>query len=386
VTRPDSSKTSRRSAQIAVWVACTVVLCLAAGPAQARYAAMVVDADTGKVLFARHADLPRHPASLTKIMTLYMAFEALERGRLELDESIAVSRHAAGQAPSSLGLKAGQQVKVEEAILALVTRSANDVAAALGEAIAGSEYKFALKMTKRARKLGMKHTTFRNASGLPHRKQVSTARDMVTLARAIRRDFPEYYHYFSVKSFSYGGRKHRNHNKLLASYEGTDGIKTGYIRASGYNLVASVQRGPYRLIGVVFGGKSAGSRDIHMKKILDQAFDEVKRDRARFVAAAKAAQGEATLIALSSARDTDWKVQVGAFSELSAAEARARQAVTLAPHHLSAAILAVAPVTASSGTLYRARLMNLSESEAQSACAALARLDMDCVALGPTSS
>ncbi len=368
------------------WLTCAVLLLLAAGPVQARYAAMVVDADTGKVLFARHADLPRHPASLTKIMTLYMVFEALEQGKLRLDETIPVSRHAAGQAPSSLGLKAGQQVKVEDAIYALVTRSANDAAAALGEAVAGTEYKFSLKMTKRARKLGMKHTTFRNASGLPHRKQVSTARDMVTLARAVRRDFPEYYHYFSVKAFSYGGRKHRNHNKLLASYEGTDGIKTGYIRASGYNLVASVQRGPYRLIGVVFGGKSAGSRDIHMKKILDQAFDQVERDRARFVAAAKAAQGEATRIALSSARDTDWKVQVGAFSELAAAEARAREAVSLAPHQLSAAVLAVAPVTASSGTLYRARLMNLSESEAQSACAALAKLNMDCVALGPTSS
>jgi D-alanyl-D-alanine carboxypeptidase len=319
-------------------------------------------------------------------MTLYRVFEALESGRMKLSDPIPVSRHAAGQAPSKLGLKAGQSIKLEDAVLALVTRSANDVAAAVAEAIAGSEYRFALRMTKRARRLGMKRTTFRNASGLPHRKQVTTARDMVTLARAVRRDFPEYYHYFSVKNFSYGGRGHRNHNNLLASYEGTDGIKTGYIGASGYNLVASVQRGPYRLIGVVFGGKSAGSRDVHMKKILDKAFGRVKEDRIRFVAAARAAQAESAVVALNSADSMDWKVQVGAFREFDVAEARARRAVELAPHHLGSAVLAVAPVSGASGTLYRARLMHLSEADAQSACAELAKRDIDCVALGPTSS
>lgn len=365
---------------------CLAMAMIVSDVAQARYSALVVDADTGKVLFARSADVSRHPASLTKIMTLYMVFEGLEAGRMKLSDAIPFSRHAAGQAPSKLGLKAGQSIKLEDAILALVTRSANDVAAAVAESIAGSEHRFALRMTKRARRLGMKRTTFRNASGLPHRKQVTTARDMVTLARAVRRDFPEYYHYFSVKNFSYDGRRHRNHNNLLASYEGTDGIKTGYIGASGYNLVAAVQRGPHRLIGVVFGGKSAGSRDVHMKKILDQAFGRVEENRTRFIAAARAAQADSALVALNSADGMNWKVQVGAFREFDVAEARARKAVELAPHHLGSAVLAVAPVTGASGTLYRARLMHLSESDAQLACAELAKRNIDCVALGPTSS
>ena len=226
-----------------------------AGKALAGYASIVVDAETGAVLSEQNADQRNYPASLTKMMTLYMVFDALERRQLALKQPIAVSRRAAGQAPSRLGLKAGQTITVEQAILALVTKSANDAATAVAEAIGGTELRFAEIMTRRARAIGMTSTTFRNASGLPDSRQVTTARDMATLSRALWRDFPQYYPYFSRERFTYRGRVIANHNNLLRSYAGADGIKTGYIRASGYNLAASAVRDGRRVIGVVLGGK-----------------------------------------------------------------------------------------------------------------------------------
>lgn len=240
--------------------------------ANTRYAALVVNASTGEVLYSRKADQRRHPASLTKMMTLFMLFEALDRGDVKLSDQLAVSRHAYGQAPSKLGLKPGDKISVEDAILGLVTKSANDVAVVIAEALAGTEWQFAREMTKRARALGMSKTTFRNASGLHHRKQVTTARDMALLARRLRSDFPEHYGYFSVVQFQFGSKKYKNHNRLLVNYDGTDGIKTGYIRASGFNLVASVARGNQRLVAVVFGGRSARTRDAHIRDLLDRGF------------------------------------------------------------------------------------------------------------------
>ena len=261
-----------------VWRALFILLLAAqagwstAAVANTRYAALVMDADTGEVIFSRKADHKRHPASLTKMMTLYMLFEALDRGELELDDRLLVSKHAWGQAPSKLGLEPGDTIGVEEAILAMVTKSANDVAVVIAEALGVSEWKFAKQMTRRARALGMSKTTFRNASGLYHRKQRTTARDMGLLARRLHEDFPEYYQYFSVVRFEYGNRRYKNHNRLLVDYAGTDGIKTGYIRASGFNLVASVSRDGRRLIAVVFGGRSARTRDKHMRELLDNGF------------------------------------------------------------------------------------------------------------------
>lgn len=244
-----------------------------ADPASAaRYSSMVIDADTGEVLYARSADQRRYPASLTKMMTLYMTFEALEQGRLRLDQPLKVSKRAAGQTPSRLGLKAGQTITVDQAILAMVTKSANDAATVVAEALGGTEIDFAQMMTDRAHRLGMVRTRFTNATGLHNRRQRSTARDMSTLALSLISDFPQYYHYFSTPKFTYKGRQHQNHNGMLGTYRGTDGIKTGYTRASGFNLVASVERGDRRLVGVVFGGRSPRSRDVHLRRLLDQAF------------------------------------------------------------------------------------------------------------------
>ena len=259
----------------------------AAETAEARYASIVVDAETGEVLRSRNADIRRYPASLTKMMTLYLLFEAIDEGRLSLTSKLKVSKRAAGQPPSKLGLRAGSTIEVEDAIKALVVKSANDIAVVVAEALGGTEVEFARMMTSRAQALGMSRTTFRNASGLPNRKQRSTARDMSFLARALMRDFPHRYHYFDDQRFRYSGRSHRSPNRLLGSYRGMDGIKTGYIRASGFNLVASAERDGRRVIAVVFGGKTARSRNTHMTTLLDLGFTRIaerdaKRGRVRY--------------------------------------------------------------------------------------------------------
>jgi D-alanyl-D-alanine carboxypeptidase len=240
-----------------------------------RYAAVVMDARTGRVLIAANADEPRYPASLTKMMTLYLVFEALRDGRLHLDTRIRMSEEAASRPPSKLGLPPGASLTVEQAILALVTKSANDVATAVAEHIAGSEARFAQLMTLRARAIGMTRTTFRNASGLPDPGNVSTARDLATLGLRLLRDFPDRYHYFSRAYFTWGRMTIRNHNRMLGDYEGADGIKTGYIRDSGFNIVTSAQRDGVRLIGVTMGGSSWVERDRHMAALLDQGFAQM---------------------------------------------------------------------------------------------------------------
>ena len=234
------------------------------------YAALVVDANSGDVLHAASADAQRHPASLTKIMTLYLLFEQIEAGRLRLDSQMDVSDHASQQAPSKLGLRPGQTLSVEDAIRALVTKSANDAAVVVAEAIGGDEESFARMMTRKARALGMSRTNYANASGLPDEDQVTTARDQVTLGRAIQDRFPRYYRYFATSSFVYRGHAMRNHNKLLGRVEGVDGIKTGYTRMSGFNLVSSVRRGNRHIVAVVLGGASGGARDARMRGLIEQ--------------------------------------------------------------------------------------------------------------------
>ncbi|WP_082505163.1 D-alanyl-D-alanine carboxypeptidase family protein [Aureimonas sp. Leaf324] len=248
---------------------------LAIVPAQAqespdRYSAVVIDANNGKVLFARSADDRRYPASLTKMMTLYMLFDALESGRATLSTPMKVSAYAAARPPSKLGLKIGSTLSVEEGIMGLVTRSANDAAVVIGEFLGGSEGRFAEMMTAKARKLGMSRTTFQNANGLPNDAQMTTARDMATLGIALREHFPQYYKYFSTRSFNFRGQTIGNHNRLLGRVEGVDGIKTGFINKSGFNLVTSVVRGDRKLVAVVMGGRTARSRDDHMADLVKQ--------------------------------------------------------------------------------------------------------------------
>jgi D-alanyl-D-alanine carboxypeptidase len=243
------------------------------------FASIIVDGNSGATLSANNPDALRHPASLTKIMTLYLLFERLDAGKIKLDTEMDVSEHASEQAPTKLGLRPGQSIKVEDAIKGLVTRSANDAAVVIAEAIAGDEDDFAKLMTRKARGLGMTRTVYRNASGLPDNDQVTTARDQSTLGRAIQDRFPRYYRYFSISAFNYHGRSIRNHNKLLGNLEGVDGIKTGYTRASGFNLVTSMRRGNRHLVGVVMGGRSGGSRDAIMRNLLAENLDKAASKR-----------------------------------------------------------------------------------------------------------
>jgi D-alanyl-D-alanine carboxypeptidase len=239
-----------------------------------QFSSIIVDGNSGAVLSSNNPDGIRRPASLTKIMTLYLLFERLDTGKMKLDTEMEVSEHASEQAPTKLGLKPGQTLKVEDAIKGLVTRSANDAAVVIAEAIAGDEDEFAKLMTRKARALGMSKTTYRNASGLPNDEQLTTARDQATLGRAIQDRYPRYYRYFATTVFNYRGQSIRNHNRLLGNVEGIDGIKTGYTHASGFNLVSSMRRGNRHLVGVVLGGRSGGSRDATMRSLLAENLEK----------------------------------------------------------------------------------------------------------------
>ncbi|MDD2768733.1 MAG: D-alanyl-D-alanine carboxypeptidase [Methylococcus sp.] len=267
---------SRRLFRI-VFIAVTAALAwFADGVAAGPYSALVMEIESDRVLYDQNADEIRHPASLTKMMTLYMVFDAIERGNVSLQDTFYASSYSASRSPSRIGLRPGDPLTVEQGILALVTCSANDAAATLGEGLAGSEPAFAAAMTRKARELGMSQTVFRNASGLPDPDQVTTARDMYRLGKALLKRFPQYYPYFSTAHFQYRGRSFHNHNHLLENYYGADGIKTGFVNASGFNLVASARRNGVRLVGVVFGGNSAFRRDAHMRDILDDGFAQIE--------------------------------------------------------------------------------------------------------------
>lgn len=238
-------------------------------------AALIIDGETGKTLYARNAGLTRHPASLTKMMTLYMLFEAMHKGQVSLSTEFPVSAHASAQSPTKLYLKPGDSISVETAIKAIIVRSANDVAVTVAEGLGGSESQFAAMMTAKARALGMSDTVYKNASGLPDNRQITTAYDLATLARHLAYDYPQYFHYFSTPGFTYKGRYVPTHNNLLGNYEGTDGIKTGYTQASGFNLVTSVVRDGAHIIGVVMGGRSSAKRDREMVRLLDNTFGQI---------------------------------------------------------------------------------------------------------------
>ncbi|WP_081724698.1 D-alanyl-D-alanine carboxypeptidase [Asticcacaulis sp. YBE204] len=258
--------------------ALAIVAALIVSPARAqdpadsaRYAAIVVDAQSGEVFYAMRADSPRYPASLTKIMTLYMAFEEMAQGRLKPDDLITISPHAASMPPTNSGLKAGDTITVDMAMRLIAAYSANDLAAALAEHIGGTESRFAALMTVKAQEIGMTRSNFVNASGLPDSRQVSSARDFAVLARSVMRDFPQYYEYFHVRSIEFRGRTYPNHNPLLA-YPGVDGMKTGYINAAGYNLVASQRKGNHRLIAVMLGGSNKAQRREHVTTLMNTGF------------------------------------------------------------------------------------------------------------------
>jgi len=384
-----------RKAPVFFLILLTGVIFAAPQYAFAKYASIVIDASSGRILHSENEDTRNYPASLTKIMTLYMAFEAIEQGRLTLNQELPVSRHAQNMEPSRLGLRRGQTIRVEDAILALVTKSANDAAVVLAEAMGGTESEFAEIMTDRARELGMSRTTFRNASGLPNRRQLSTARDMAILGLRIREDYPDYYEYFSTTHFEYGGRTYRNHNTLLSSYEGTDGIKTGYTRASGFNLVASVERNGRRIIGVVFGGETGDWRDRHMRNLLDRGFARLlEEEMPTELLVAEAEQTSAPVpeevepqgdadsgVDLSELQATRWTIQVGAFSRAEAARTVAQQAFQT----LGAMADDQVVVIDASGGLHRSRVTGFDRHGAHAACETLINNDFDCIVFQPRS-
>lgn len=371
--------------------------------AHARYASIVVEYETGKVLHAVNADTRNYPASLTKMMTIYLAFEAVRKGQLTMDRKLTVSARAAGARPSKLGLNRGETITVRDAILALITKSANDAAVVIAESIAGTERKFGRLMTKKARELGMKRTNFRNASGLPNRRQLSTARDMSILARKLLADFPARYRLFSTKQFEYNGRRYKNHNSLLINYPGADGMKTGYTRASGYNLVVSATRNGNRIIGVVFGGKSARARNSHMQRLLNRSFAKLTPSKPETGPVAKQAPEKpvavpSTALAMSVPKPlrkpstprlqntggkAGWSIQVGAFKAKAPARRAAKRAASqLSGKHRGTRVL-ILPTKLGDELIYRARLVGLSQNSATEACRRLKSRRVSCVPVPP---
>jgi D-alanyl-D-alanine carboxypeptidase len=370
-----------------------------------RYSTIVVDARTGQVLEAENQDAERHPASLTKMMTLYMVFEALRDRRIDLDQQVPVSAHAASMEPTKLGLVPGTNLTVQQAILGLVTLSANDAAAALGELLGGDEDRFAQMMTLRARAMGMAHTTFRNASGLPDPDQWTTAQDMAVLARRILTDFPNDYSYFSTPSFVFHRRVIYNHDTMLKTYPGADGFKTGYTKASGHNLVTSAMRGNVRLIGVVLGADSNVQRSVRMAALLDQGFTEMnvpigaavavaRRDPAPaaghlhipgLIASAQAAElprnnrQSAAMVVPPRAPPTRWAIQVGTYPTAK----DAGNAAALARKTAEGGDIHVEQLKLNGHPAWRAQVTGLTAPEAQSACASLSRHKTACFVVRP---
>ncbi len=370
-----------------------VLLVTAPTRAIAGYAAIIVDADTGKVLHEANADVRNHPASLTKMMTLYLLFEAVESKRLGMDSKLKVSKRAAGMAPSKLDLAPGSTIAVRDAIQALVTKSANDVATVVAENLGGSESRFAQTMTTKAHSFGMLRTGFKNASGLPNTSQISSARDIAILARRLMTDFPQHYHFFGQDSFIFRGQEIRTHNHLLGNYPGADGLKTGYTAASGFNLAATVKRDGHRIIGVVLGGKTAPARDAHMANLLDNGFARLSGQPETLIAApmlddappagVQVAVGDIeensfptdkTLNKpMSKARKAElaqtWGIQVGAYGSREKAMEQASLAlsrmVTLYPN---ADVQVTAIRDSKERTLYRAQVVGLTQSDVVLAC------------------
>jgi D-alanyl-D-alanine carboxypeptidase len=409
---------------------------------------LILDAASGRELSSEQPDELRHPASLTKLMTIYLTFSALDSGRLSLGDALPVSINALNAPPTKMGLPPGGTVNVRDAIMALVTRSANDAAVVLGEALGGDEATFAQMMTNKARQLGMTSTVYRNASGLPNREQVTTARDLARLAFALLRDFPHYYPVFSVQSFPYRGRILENHNRMLLTYEGADGFKTGYTNASGFNLVMSAVRDNRRLIGVVMGGDSAGQRDRLMAMLMDQGFATAaamhlsawtnirkpasarytatnfdpslvlpestprlatpapQQPLAGFTAAAPQAEqrvaGPAAAVpqqasaaapsngasngASSGPPIGSWVIQVGSFADSQAAQlALGRASAALSDSQRSTATATIDEVQMANKTFHRARLANLSQADAVDGCKRLEKKKIYCSALQVTA-
>jgi len=366
----------------------------------AKYASIIMNEKTGKIYHSINADTRNYPASLTKIMTIYMIFDKLQKNKISMQTKLKVSRRASLQPPSRLGLHPGQTISVKQAILSLVTKSANDVATVVAENFEKTERKFAYEMTKKAKSIGLTRTIFKNASGLPNKGQLSTARDMAKLAIIIKKKFPEYFYFFNKKSFVFKGIEYRNHNNLLGSYFGTDGIKTGYTNASGFNLVASVERNGQRIIGVVFGGRTARSRDKHMIKLLNKfistkiktplirtaKLSEIPSKRPDFISY-PIIQKPKNFPIYNISHTDDWFIQIGAFKNKLNAHIAAKKARNAAPEQLGNLPASLQKIQKQLinkkvvNSLWRVRFIELAENQARSVCAELWSSGLSCIPL-----
>ena len=378
---------------------------LSAVNVDASTSSIMLNADDGKVMYEQNADELRYPASLTKLMTLYITFHALESGKLKLTDKLKVSKTAAGRSPSKLGVRAGSTITVKDAIMAVIVKSANDCATVLAEHFAKTEAEFAVMMTSTAHKLGMKHTTFKNASGLPNSAQKSTARDMATLAMAVYHHFPQYYKWFSAQSFKYQGRTVTGHNHLLSTFAGADGMKTGYTAASGYNIVTSAHRNNKRVIAVTMGHKYWNERDKKAALMMDKGLKSLKKSGQIDIAALKAeinqSSGSKKLATNAKAGNSDlaiqkvadkesaptkvaavssgsYAVQVGSFSDYKRAKNYALTVKNNLAKHFAVHNIAVEKVKAANGTMYRSKVVGLAKRDATKICANMKRQKKSC--------
>ena len=357
------------------------ILTAATCPAAASTSSIIIDAWSGEVLSASGADTQRYPASLTKLMTLYITFDALEKGIIKLDDRLPVSRNAANRSPSKLGVRAGETISVRTAVMALIIKSANDCATVLAEGLGYTEENFALTMTKVARELGMKNTTFKNASGLPNRAQKTTARDMALLGAAVYHHFPQYYKLFSATKFEYQGRTYYTHNHLLKNFDGADGMKTGFTNAAGYNIVTSAERNGKRVIAVTMGHNSAKLRDRQIAKLMDKGLTRLAM--ADDIADSAA---ETPLSETSIGPENAWGIQIGAFSNYTKARNYALEILDIGYSRLENKPVAVEPYQTGNTVVYRSQILGLNKNDAEKICNSLKKSNKSCIVVAVKGS
>ena len=365
--------------------------------ANASTSSIMIDAKSGNVLYEDNANELRYPASLTKLMTLYLTFTALENGSLKLDDNLKVSHTAANRSPSRLGLTPGKTIDVKTAIIATIVKSANDCATVLGESLAKDEKSFAILMTETAQKLGMKNTTFKNASGLPNSQQKTTAHDMAVLAAALYHHFPQYYSWFSIQSFDYDGKTYVSHNSLLKNFEGADGMKTGYTAASGFNIVTSAKRGNYRVIAVTMGHDQQDQRDKKVSLMMDKALTEIaasnKVDNKKLYAQITPSNKKSTQVASKgsyipkvASSKGDWAIQIGAFGSYNKAQAHAQSMKNKLSGKFAFKGINVEKSTANGKTVYRSQLTGVAKDYASKACNLLKQNKQSCMVMSYKSN
>ena len=376
-----------------IFAACLLSCALVSG-AHASVSSIIIDAETGDVLSSSNADSLRYPASLTKLMTLYITFNALDKGLIKFEDKLPVSRNAANRSPSKLGPKKGETITVRDAVLALIVKSANDCATVLAEGLGYSEENFAKTMTEVAQELGMKNTTFKNASGLPNRAQKTTARDMALLGAAMYHHFPEYYKLFATKKFTYNGRTYYTHNHLLKSFEGADGMKTGFTNAAGYNIVTSAERDGHRVIAVTMGHNTIRQRDTKVASLMKKGLqklamsDHIEAPNL-YANADTHTYGEPSLIEAATVADEApasdvWAVQIGAFSNY--AKARNYAISVKKQLKMAGAEIDIEPAQKGSAVIYRSKLVGFEKNEADKTCNSLKKSNKSCIVIASSEN